>query len=125
MNGATDDRIDKGCGHRRFNNNSTDLSTCEKARVTTSDEYVIKAQEPKTMCSASPDQAGFNIEDIHTSITIWQGRLDKQALMSHAELYKRKLAHSTLYIFNDEAHISMLYNHIEKIIDSVKPQFAK
>jgi len=63
----------------------------------------------------------FNIEDIQTPITIWQGRLDKQALVSHAELYKRKLLLSKLYVFDNDAHLSTLYNHIEEIIDSIHP----
>jgi len=61
VNGFTDDRTNKGCGKKRFNNNSTDLSTCKKARVYTSDMYVRKSQYPKLMCSASPDQTGFKM----------------------------------------------------------------
>ena len=63
---------------------------------------------------------GFNMENIHTPISIWQGKLDKKVLVSHAEIYKRKLPNATLHLFDNESHVSTLYNHIEEIIDSVK-----
>ena len=62
---------------------------------------------------------GFNMENIHTPISIWQGKLDKQVLVSHAEIYKRKLPNSTLHLFDNESHVSTLYNHMAEIIDSV------
>jgi pimeloyl-ACP methyl ester carboxylesterase len=55
-------------------------------------------------------------ENIHTPMSIWQGRLDKQVLVSYAEFYKQKLPHASLHIFENDAHISTLYHHIEKII---------
>lgn len=61
LNAFTDKRIDKGCGHKIIFTNTTDLSTCKKALVFTSDQYVRRAHNPKTMCSASPDQAGFKM----------------------------------------------------------------
>ena len=64
---------------------------------------------------------GFNMENIRTPISIWQGKLDKQVLVSHAEIYKRKLPNATLYLFDNESHVSILYNNMEGIIDSVRP----
>ncbi len=66
---------------------------------------------------------GFNMENIHTPISIWQGKLDKQVLVSHAEIYKRKLPNATLHLFDNEAHVSTLYNHMEGIIDSVRDEW--
>lgn len=68
---------------------------------------------------------GFNIENIDTPISIWQGKLDKQVLVTHAEIYKRKLPNATLHLFDNEAHVSTLYNHMEDIIDSVKTMRAR
>lgn len=62
----------------------------------------------------------FDLETIRTPITIWQGMLDQQTLVSNAELYKRKLPNAKLYLFQHDAHISTLYNHMVEIIDSVK-----
>ncbi len=51
INGSTDQRTDKGCG-----------PTCDSVGVKTSDAYLANVNlEPKTMCSASPDQAGFTM----------------------------------------------------------------
>ncbi len=58
----------------------------------------------------------ISFENIHTPISIWQGRLDKQVLVSYAEFYKHQLPHASLHIFENEAHISTLYRHMEKII---------
>ena len=63
---------------------------------------------------------GFNMENIHTPISIWQGKLDKQVLVSHAEIYKRKLPNATLHLLDDEAHVSILYNHIDEILENVR-----
>lgn len=60
---------------------------------------------------------GFDLESIHTPVTIWQGALDRQTSLSHAELYKRKLANASLNVCDNEAHVSVLYNQIEEIID--------
>jgi len=51
INGSTDQRPAPGCG-----------PTCESVGVKTSDEYLANVNiEPKTMCSASPDLAGFTM----------------------------------------------------------------
>ena len=51
IDGATDERAEEGCA-----------PTCKSVVINTSDEYVKNVvHEPKTMCSASPDQAGFKM----------------------------------------------------------------
>lgn len=63
---------------------------------------------------------GFDLKSIDTPVTIWQGALDKQVLVSYAELYKALLPNSTLSLSAHDAHLSMLYSHIDKILDSLK-----
>lgn len=64
---------------------------------------------------------GFDLSKITCSVTIWQGRLDSQVPVSHAEIYKRLLPNSELKISDEEAHLSMLYHHAEEIFESVRP----
>lgn len=64
---------------------------------------------------------GFDLSKITCPVTIWQGRLDSQAPISHAEIYKRLLPNSKLQMSDEDAHLSMLYNHAEEIFGSVRP----
>ncbi len=63
---------------------------------------------------------GFDLKSIDKPVAIWQGALDKQVLVSYAKLYQSLLPHSTLRISEDDAHLSMLYSHIDEILDSLK-----
>jgi pimeloyl-ACP methyl ester carboxylesterase len=65
---------------------------------------------------------GFDLEKITYPITIWQGNLDTQVPASHASVYKTKLPHAKLRLFENEAHISTLYNHMGDILESVNPK---
>ncbi|MDF1756679.1 MAG: alpha/beta hydrolase [Legionellaceae bacterium] len=62
---------------------------------------------------------GFDLKKITFPITIWQGKLDNQVPISHANIYKKLIPNSKVKLFEDEAHISTLYNHIEEILDSL------
>lgn len=61
---------------------------------------------------------GFNVADIKCPITIWQGELDKQAPLAHANLYARLIPHAKLTLLKQEGHISLLINHGEEILRS-------
>lgn len=61
----------------------------------------------------------INLADINFPISVWQGKLDKQVPVSHAELFKKYLQNCRLHLLDNESHLSILYNHIGKIIDSV------
>lgn len=65
---------------------------------------------------------GFNLEKITYPITIWQGKLDVQVPVSHADVYNTKLPHAKLKLFEHEAHISTLYNHMGDILESASPK---
>lgn len=65
---------------------------------------------------------GFDLEKITYPITIWQGKLDVQVPASHADLYNIKLPHARLELFEHEAHMSTLYNHMEAILESISPK---
>lgn len=62
---------------------------------------------------------GFNLKDIHTPVSIWQGALDKQILVAHAKFYQRELPNATLHLFEQDAHVSTLYKHMEEIMDQI------
>ena len=64
---------------------------------------------------------GFDLSKITCPVTIWQGRLDSQVPVSHAEIYKRLLPNSKLKISDEDAHLSMLYHHAEEIFESIRP----
>lgn len=62
---------------------------------------------------------GFDLEKINTHVAIWQGELDTQVPISHAKLYKNKLPNAQLHLFEQEGHISTLYNHIGTILNQL------
>lgn len=62
---------------------------------------------------------GFDLEKITYPITIWQGKLDVQVPAYHANVYNTKLPCAKLKLFEHEAHMSTLYNHIEDILESI------
>ncbi|AMQ28341.1 TPA: alpha/beta hydrolase [Legionella pneumophila] len=62
---------------------------------------------------------GFDLKEITFPMTIWQGKLDVQVPVFHAEIYKVNLPHAKLKLYEKEAHISTLYNHIEEVLESI------
>ena len=62
---------------------------------------------------------GFNLEDIDVPVSIFQGKLDSQVPVSHAEIFRDKLPNARLRSFEEDAHLSTLYNHAEEIFDAV------
>lgn len=62
---------------------------------------------------------GFNLENIKFPITIWQGKMDKQAPEMHAKLYAKLLPHAKLIFFKNEGHLSILKNKGELILQAV------
>lgn len=67
---------------------------------------------------------GFDLEKVTYPVTIWQGKLDAQVPLSHADVYKTRLPHARVRLFEQEAHISTLYNHMEEILESICPKKA-
>ena len=64
---------------------------------------------------------GFDLSQITCPVTIWYGQQDRQAPISHAKIYESLLPNSTLKLSNEDGHLSMLYNHVEEIFESIKP----
>ncbi|RUQ95664.1 alpha/beta fold hydrolase [Legionella septentrionalis] len=62
---------------------------------------------------------GFDPSNIKCPVIIWQGRLDKQAPLAHANLYAKLIPNATLKVLDQEGHISLLINHGEEILRSV------
>lgn len=65
---------------------------------------------------------GFDLEKINYPITIWQGQLDVHVPESHANVYKTKLPHAKLRLFEHDAHVSVLYHHMDDILESTSPK---
>jgi len=63
---------------------------------------------------------GFNLEDVHTPVSIWQGELDPQVPVSSARFFASRLPHANLRLMEKDAHLSTLYNHAEEIFESIK-----
>lgn len=59
---------------------------------------------------------GFDLNKIKTPMTLWQGALDKQVPISHAKLYQAHLPNTQLQLFEQEGHLSILYNHMDDIL---------
>ncbi|MDA9271970.1 alpha/beta hydrolase [bacterium] len=64
---------------------------------------------------------GFKLEDIDYPITIWQGGLDKQTPIEHANLYAKLIPKAKLTLFKKEGHLSVLVNHGDAILRSICP----
>ena len=62
---------------------------------------------------------GFNLEDIKIPVTIWHGALDTRAPLSHAKIYASLIPNSSLRIFENEGHISLMFNQIENILQEI------
>ena len=65
---------------------------------------------------------GFNIAHIQCPTTIWQGGMDQQLPLSHANLYVKLIPNAQLTFFEQEGHISLLINHGEEILRSICPK---
>ena len=63
----------------------------------------------------------FDLSQITCPVSIFQGKLDSHVPLSFAELYKTLLPNASLYLFDHEAHQSMLYNHVDEILESIRP----
>ena len=64
---------------------------------------------------------GFPLENIKCPVTVWQGGLDKQAPLAHAEIYATRISNAKLFFFKDEGHISLLVNQAEAILQHISP----
>lgn len=63
----------------------------------------------------------FDLSQITCPVSIFQGKLDSHVPLSFAELYKTLLPNASLYLFDHEAHLSMLYNRVDEILESIRP----
>lgn len=61
----------------------------------------------------------FPIEDIETEIHLWYGAEDGQAPPAMGRFLDSKLPNSLLKILPDEAHMSLINNHIEHILSEL------
>lgn len=64
---------------------------------------------------------GFDLENIKYPMTIWHGSLDTQVPLSHGVIYQSLIPGAQLEVFENEGHLSLMKNHIEKILMSVSP----
>lgn len=62
---------------------------------------------------------GFELENINFPVSIWHGELDTQVPIGNGKIYKRLMQNSTLHIFENEGHHSIIKNKFEQIIKSL------
>lgn len=59
---------------------------------------------------------GFELAEINFPISIWHGGKDAQVPVSNGELYAQLIPNSTLNIFKNEGHHSLIKNYFEQIL---------
>lgn len=60
---------------------------------------------------------GFKLEDVETPVSVRQGGLDPQLPIASARFFAARLPHATLNLFENDAHLSTLYDHIDEILE--------
>ncbi len=66
---------------------------------------------------------GFPLEDIATEVRLWYGEQDGNAPPSMGRYLHQILPYSTLTLIPDEAHLSLINNHIGRILENlIAPQ---
>jgi len=59
---------------------------------------------------------GFELEEIATPVSIWQGLLDVNVPLSNGRLYAQKIPNATAHFIDGEGHLSLLFNHGEAVL---------
>lgn len=59
---------------------------------------------------------GMDLKKIDHPVTLWYGTEDKMASISRGEYYDEQLPYSTLNLLENEAHFSLIRNHIPSIL---------
>jgi pimeloyl-ACP methyl ester carboxylesterase len=67
---------------------------------------------------------GFDLTQVHYPLVIWQGTLDPQVPLSHAEIYANSIPRAQLKLIENEGHHSLINNHIEAILKSAVPHMT-
>ena len=62
---------------------------------------------------------GFRLEEISMEVHVWQGELDKNVPPSMGRYQGRTIPNCRVHFFSDEAHISLVVNHIEEILGAL------
>jgi pimeloyl-ACP methyl ester carboxylesterase len=63
----------------------------------------------------------IDLNKVQFPITLWYGAEDKMAPNNRAKYYKEVLPNSTLHLIDNEAHFSLIRNHIREILIDLKP----
>lgn len=63
---------------------------------------------------------GFDLRSINFPMTIWQGTLDSQTPMSHANIYAKLVPGAQLKIIEHEGHLSLMKNHMGDILRGMR-----
>jgi pimeloyl-ACP methyl ester carboxylesterase len=63
----------------------------------------------------------MNLNDIDYPINLWYGSADKMAPVSRGNYYDKQLPNSKLKVVENEAHFSLIRNHLEEILLELKP----
>jgi pimeloyl-ACP methyl ester carboxylesterase len=58
------------------------------------------------------------LEEIHCPLVIFQGGMDRQVPVKHAEIYVQKVPKAEYFFLKEEGHLSILHNQAEQILST-------
>lgn len=64
----------------------------------------------------------MDLSSIYFPIKLWYGAKDKMAPVNRGYYYHNVLPKSTLKVFENEGHFSLIRNHLEEILTELKPK---
>ncbi len=109
---------------------AADRSICQKPEqmhrliMTATEAFKSGVEGAAAECQLLLNTWGFDLENIHTPIKVWHGRLDSVLPISHAKIYEHLLPEVQCKIFDNEAHLSALYHHVDEIFDFISDNQA-
>lgn len=65
----------------------------------------------------------MDLSKIHYPINLWYGTEDNMAPIYRGMYYDRELPNSTLNIVDNEGHFSLIRNHLEEILNELRPEY--
>lgn len=64
---------------------------------------------------------GFNLAEVTVPVSVWQGRHDLMTPPAHAQWLSEHLPDAQLHVLENEGHVSLVANRLNRILDSVNP----
>lgn len=62
---------------------------------------------------------GFELEEISTPVSIWQGTMDVSVPLSNGRIFATEIPSATAHFIEGEGHLSLIINHGEAILNDL------